>query len=269
MFRKIGFIGLGEMGLPMARNLLKAGHSVAAYDLRLEAVNEVVKSGGTMCQSVKEIGELCDLVVVMVRTTEQVEGVMLEKHGLLESCKKGACIVIMSTIDPLTVKKIASAAKERSIDVMDAPVSGGRQGAEAGSLSVMVGGDKVTYEKLVPILKTLGKKVIYLGSNGMGEVAKIVNNLLLLINMNAAYEAIELASKAGLPTEALLTAVTPSTGNSWVLEHWEMVRSWKVNYKTGGTLDLVYKDFMLAYKLAQDLKVPLHLGAQASQLGRY
>jgi 3-hydroxyisobutyrate dehydrogenase-like beta-hydroxyacid dehydrogenase len=266
---EIGFVGLGEMGLPMARNLLSKGCKTRIFDIRREPVNELTALGATGSATIKEIGTICEIIVIMARTTEQVEGIVQGKEGLLETCGKGACIIIMSTIDPLAVRRMAAKAKEKSIEIIDAPVSGGRQGAEAASLSIMVGGDEKTFQKVLPILEKLGKKISYLGSYGMGEVAKITNNLLLLIHMNAAYEAISLAAKAGLTTESLLKAVGPSTGNSWVLDHWDMVTSWKLNYKPEGTLDLIYKDFLLAFKLAQDLQIPLHLGAEASQLGRY
>lgn len=267
--KKIGFIGLGEMGALMAKNLVKAGHKLFVFDIRKEAAEEFIRLGAKACSSAHEVGQSSDIVFVMARTTEQVENIVLGDNGLLEGCKTGSCIIISATINPISVQKIASLAKEKKVEVLDAPVSGGKEGAEAATLSIMVGGDENTFKKIRPVLENIGKNIFYLGSYGMGEVAKIANNLLLLINMNAAYETINLAQNAGLSLDALLQIVKPSTGGSWVLEHWDMVTSWKENYQPEGTMDLIYKDFQLANNLAKDLKVPLHLGAVASQLGRY
>ena len=164
---------------------------------------------------------------------------------------------------------MAAQAKERGVELVDSPVSGGRQGAEAGTLSMMVGGDEATFQKIRPMLEKMGKNIFYMGTAGMGEAAKVANNLLLLINMNAAYEAMALAEKFGLDQNLLQNLVKVSTGGSWVMEHWDMVTSWKEQYKPEGTLDLIYKDFQLASEVAQNLKVPLYLGSLASQLGRY
>ena len=266
---KIGFIGLGEMGSPMAKNLIKAGVTLFVFARRKEVLEDLVKLGATACSTVREVGEVCDTTIVMARTTEQVEDIVLGDSGLLVGCSPGSCIIIMSTINPIAIQKMAAKAKEKGIEIVDAPVSGGRQGAEAATLSIMAGGDEKTFKEVRPLLEKMGKNIFYLGDYGMGEVVKIINNLLLLINMIAAYEAVTLAEKAGLNLDSLLAAVKPSTGNSWVLEHWDMVTSWKKNYKPEGTLDLIYKDFQLAYKLAEDLRTPVYLGALASQLGRY
>ena len=269
MDRKIGFIGIGEMGFPMAKNLIDSGYDLSVFDISEAALDDLAKLGAARGASIKEIGEFSDVIFIMVRTTEQVEAVVIDRGGLLESCKPGSCIIIASTISPTSVQKIAGKAKEKEIQIVDAPVSGGRQGAEARTLSMMVGGEKEAYERVWPILEKMGKNIFYMGSEGMGEVAKLANNLLLLIQMNAAYEATALAEKAGLDIELLRDLIKVSTGDSWVVDHWDMVTSWKENYEPGGTMDLIYKDFQLALGLAQDLKTPLHLGAVASQLGRY
>ena len=266
---KIGFIGLGEMGALMAKNLIKAGYEMAVFDVRKEACEEFITLGAKACASACEVGQSSEIAFVMARTTEQVESIVLGDNGLLQGCKTGATIIISATISPRSIQKIAGLAREKKVEVLDAPVSGAKAGAETGTLTIMAGGDEDTFRKIRPVLEKVGRNILYLGSCGMGEVAKITNNLLLLINMNAAYEAVKLAQNAGLSLEALLQVVKPSTGGSWVLEHWDMVTSWKENYQPEGTLDLIYKDFLLAYNLAKDVKVPLHLGAAASQLGRY
>lgn len=204
---KIGFIGLGEMGALMAKNLVKAGYKLFVFDIRKEAAEEFIRLGAKACSSAHEVGQSSDIVFVMARTTEQVESIVLGDNGLLQGCKTGSCIIISATINPISVQKIASLAKEKKVEVLDAPVSGGKEGAEAATLSIMAGGDENTFMKICPVLEKVGKNIFYLGSYGMGEVAKIANNLLLLINMNAACEAIELARNAGLSLDALLQIV--------------------------------------------------------------
>jgi 3-hydroxyisobutyrate dehydrogenase-like beta-hydroxyacid dehydrogenase len=205
----------------------------------------------------------------MVRTTDQAKAVVLGEGGLLNTCRPGTTIIVMSTISPTAVQEMAAQAKKRGVEIMDSAVSGGRQGAEAGTLSMMVGGDEATFQKMHPMLEKMGKNIFYMGTIGMGEAAKLANNLLLLINMIAAYEAMALAEKLGLDQNLLRDLVKVSTGGSWVMEHWDMVTSWKEHYKPEGTLDLIYKDFQLASEVAQNRKVPLYLGSLASQLGRY
>ena len=269
MERKIGFIGIGEMGFPMANNLIESGYNLFVFDVNNEAMDGLAKLGATKCSSVKDIGESSDVIIIMVRTTSQVEDIFFREEGLLDSCSPGSCIIITSTISPTSAQKMARQAKEKEITEVDAPVSGGREGAEARTLSMMVGGDKEDYEGVRPVLEKMGKNIFYMGTIGMGEVAKLANNLLLLIHMNAAYEATALVEMSGLDPDLFRDLIKVSTGGSWVVEHWEMVRAWKENYKPGETMDLIYKDFQLALGLAQDLKTPLHLGAVASQLGRY
>ncbi len=175
----------------------------------------------------------------------------------------------MSTIDPMMAKKLAGIAKEKGADLLDAPVSGARQGAETGTLTVMVGGAEEVSKRCKPIFDVLGKNIFYLGEVGMGESAKLINNLLLLVNMSAAYEAVALGKKAGVKMDVLFDLIKVSTGNSWVIEHWDMVTSWKDKYKVGGTLDLIYKDINLTLDLGENLKVPLYLSSLAKQLVRY
>jgi 3-hydroxyisobutyrate dehydrogenase-like beta-hydroxyacid dehydrogenase len=266
---KIGFIGIGEMGLPMAKNLMESGYGVYFFDMNRDAMDELAKFGGTKCSSVGEVGESSEIIFVMVRTTAQAEAIVSGSSGLLDACRPGTCIIISSTIDPASVQKMAAEAENKDIRLLDAPVSGGKQGAEAGTLSIMVGGGKDVGEKFGAILDVIGKNIFYMGHIGMGEAAKLTNNLLLLIHMNAAYEAMDFAEKAGMDMDLLRDLLKVSTGNSWVVENWDMVTSWKKNYMPEGTLDLIYKDFKLASEAAQNLETPLHLGAVASQLGRY
>lgn len=269
MKARIGFIGVGEMGFPMAKRLINADHKLYVFDMVKEPLLTLQNAGAEIGGSAKEVAEKSEMVIVMVRTTAQAESALSGDRGVLAGAPRGSTILLMSTIDPFVVKKLAGLAKERGVDFLDAPVSGAKQGAEAGTLTVMVGGVEDVFRKCKPIFDVLGKNIFYLGDIGMGESAKLVNNLLLLVNMCAAYEAMALAIKAGVKMDVLFNLIKVSTGNSWVIEHWDMVTSWKDNYKPGGTLDLVYKDINLTLDLGENLKVPLYLSSLAKQLLRY
>jgi 3-hydroxyisobutyrate dehydrogenase-like beta-hydroxyacid dehydrogenase len=269
MHDRIGFIGLGEMGMPMARNLMRAGYKLRVYGGVRHPLQDLQAQGAEVVKSPREVAQAADTVIIMVRTTEQVKEVLTGADGVFAGANQGSTILVMSTIDPLVVREMAKLAAGMGVALLDCPVSGARQGAEAATLTIMVGGAKDAFEASRPIFETLGKNIFYLGESGMGEVAKLTNNLLLLVHMNAAYEAVSLATKAGAELESLLNLIKVSTGGSWVVEHWDMVTSWKENYQPGGTLDLVYKDMGIVLAFAESLRVPLHLSSLAKQLGRY
>jgi 3-hydroxyisobutyrate dehydrogenase-like beta-hydroxyacid dehydrogenase len=269
METKIGFIGVGEMGFPMAKRLIEAGYQLTVFDIVKEPLLSLQNAGAQIAGSAKEVSQKSEIVTVMVRTTAQAERVISGDNGVLEGAHAGLTILLMSTIDPMMAKKLAGIAKEKGADLLDAPVSGARQGAETGTLTVMVGGAEEVSKRCKPIFDVLGKNIFYLGEVGMGESAKLINNLLLLVNMSAAYEAVALGKKAGVKMDVLFDLIKVSTGNSWVIEHWDMVTSWKDKYKVGGTLDLIYKDINLTLDLGENLKVPLYLSSLAKQLVRY
>lgn len=265
----IGFIGVGEMGFPMARNVIQAGYKLRVYDVVERPLQELREYGAQVVSSPREVAQASDTVIIMVRTTEQVKEVLTAADGVFAGTNKGSTVLVMATIDPLVVREMAKLAAEKEIALLDCPVSGARQGAEAGTLTIMAGGAKDAFEASRPVFEVLGKNIFYFGESGMGEVAKLTNNLLLLVHMIAAAEAVSLATRAGAELESVFNLIKVSTGNSWVIEHWDMVTSWKENYQPGGTLDLVYKDMGMVLELAESLRVPLHLSALAKQLGRY
>lgn len=269
MERSIGFVGLGEMGLPMARNLIEAGYELYAFETDQGRAEEAKKFGARICASPAEAARNSGTVIVMVRTVDQVKAVFTGKDGLLAGPSGPGAVLIMSTIDPVTAQNMSRLAAEKGIEVLDCPVSGARQGAEAGTLTIMVGGPEETFNRCRPIFEAMGKNIFYLGKTGMGESAKLINNLLLLVHMIAAYEAVAIAQKAEIKMDVLLDLIRVSTGNSWIIEHWDTVRKWKDEYVEGGTLDLIYKDIKLTMVMGEALKVPLHLSALAAQLGRY
>ena len=258
------------MGLPMATNLIRAGYKLRAYDVVEHPLQDLRAQGAEVVNSSREVTQASDTVIIMVRTTEQVKEVLTGANGVLAGANKGSTILVMATIDPLVVREMAKLAAGMGIALLDCPVSGAKQGAaEAATLTIMVGGAKDAFEASRPVFETLGKNIFYLGESGMGEIAKLTNNRLLLIHMNAVYEAVSLTTKAGAELESLFNLIKVSTGNSWVVEHWDMVTSWKENYQPGGTLDLVYKDMGIVLAFAESLRVPLHISSLAKQLGRY
>jgi 3-hydroxyisobutyrate dehydrogenase len=274
MRKQIGFIGIGEMGFPMVSNLLKSGYAVAAFDLRSEPLQAIEKKGARIAQSPQEVAQSSQIVICMVLTTDQVVNVLQGEKGVFWGAAPGTIVLIMATIDPMVVRKLSIAADSRGIRLLDAPVSGAKEGAEAGHLSIMVGGPETVFEECRPVLETMGKNIFYLGEAGMGEVAKLVNNHLLLVNMLAVYEAMSLAQAAGIRTDLLLELIKRSTGNSWVVEHWNLVKSWKQESKSqemGAAkfrdIKTLYKDIQMTLNFAKELKVPLKLAGLSSQLG--
>lgn len=265
----IGFIGIGEMGFPMAKNLIDDGYQLYICDIVKEPLIELEKHGAKICDSPKTVANSSKTIIVMVRTTEEAVSVITGENGILEGADSGSIILLMSTIDPSVTQRLAKEAIEKGVHLLDAPVSGARQGAEARTLTIMIGGPEEIYENVKPILEAMGKNLFYLGSSGMGETAKLINNLLLLVNMNTGYEAMALGKKAGVKLDVLQDLIKVSTGGSWIMQNWDLVTSWKDNYVEGGTMDLIYKDINLALKLGEDLKVPLCLSSLAKQLGRY
>ncbi|MFH1479700.1 MAG: NAD(P)-dependent oxidoreductase [Pseudomonadota bacterium] len=266
MEKVIGFIGLGEMGLPMAKNLIKAGYGLNIFDTNKRPLMELEKLGAHVLNSSREVARSSKIVMVMVRTPDEVREVIAGKEGLLTEAAPSSIILIMSTIDAGTAQEMSRLAGEKEVIVLDCPVSGGSPGAEAATLTIIAGGPEEVLESCKPILEVMGKNIFYLGEIGMGESAKLINNLLLGIYMSAAYEAVALAKKAGVKMDVLFDLLKVSTGNSWIIQHWDMVNSWKEHYVEGGSLDLLYKDIRLALAMGESLKVPLHISALCNQL---
>lgn len=269
MFKKVGFIGIGEMGYPMALNLVKAGYEVTAFDAARQPLEELEAQGGKIANSIADLAKFSEIVILMVRTTEQAEQVILGENGVIPNAHSGTIVIVMSTVLPTAIQEMSSQANKKNIALLDCPVSGARPKAEAGTLTIMAGGPEEAFKLAKPLLEVIGENIFYLGGSGFGEASKLINNLLLLVHMNAAYEALSLAKKVGIDFTELCQLIKVSTGGSWIIENWELVASWKDNYKEGGTLDLIYKDISMTLALAEELKVPLHLSALAKQLGRY
>jgi len=263
---KIGFIGLGVMGKPMAMNLLKAGYSLCVHDVVLGPVKEVVAAGATEGKSAKDVGEKAELVITVLPTSVEVKEVYLGDKGVLAGLKEGGLIIDMSTIEPMVSQHIAGIAGKKQIEMLDAPVSGGQAGAMAGTLSIMVGGKEGIFKETKKIFEAMGQNIFYCGPIGSGEVVKIANNLVLAINMQAACEGMILGVKAGVKPQVLLDVMTKSSAQNWALSTYMPNKAFKGDFEPGFMVDLMYKDLGLAQNLSGAYNVPILLGAQCHQV---
>jgi 3-hydroxyisobutyrate dehydrogenase len=267
----IAFIGVGHMGGPMARNLLKAGYAVTAFDVSAAMLDPIVAAGAARASSANQAAQNADAVVTMLPAGEHVGAVYLG-DGVLGAAKKGALLIDSSTIDIDTARAVHAAAKQAGFDFLDAPVSGGVGGAEAGSLTFMCGGTDTAFERAKPILETMGKRVVLAGGAGAGQAAKICNNMLLAISMIGTCEAFVLAEKLGLNAQKLFDIASTSSGQSWSLTTYcpvpGPVPSAPSNrgYAGGFASALMLKDLKLAQSAAQSAGATTPLGAGATQL---
>ena len=268
---RIGFIGLGHMGLPMAINLIKAGHEVTGFDLSAEALALFGKAGGHAAASLDEVAAGQAMIVTMLQTGEQVKQVCLGDKGFYQH-GQSMLHIDCSSIDVQTAQTLHLAAVASGLEMIDAPVSGGVRGAEAGTLTLMVGGEAHILEKALPYLNILGKKIIHTGGAGTGQAAKICNNMILGISMIAVSEAFVLAEKLGLSPEKLFEVVTNSSGQCWSMSHYAPVPGLLADtpashdYQPGFTAAMMLKDLKLSQQSAQAVHMETVLGAQATQI---
>lgn len=267
---QLGFIGIGVMGRPMVLNLLKAGHQVTIFARHPEKpeVQEVLQAGAMQAPSARAVAMAADMVITMVPNSMQVEEVVAGEQGILEGARKGLIIIDMSTIAPTMSQKMAEAAAARGAHFLDAPVSGGSQGAINGALTIMVGGEREIFEQARPVLEAMGKKenIFYVGSHGSGEVVKIVNNMLAGAIAAAISEAFVLGVKAGADVETMAKIVGVSTGASWQLSNQFPLRAFNGSFQPGFMTNLLHKDLGLALDLAAELQTPLALTALTRQM---
>jgi 3-hydroxyisobutyrate dehydrogenase len=265
---RVGFIGVGVMGKPMCLNLLKAGFPLTVYARRTEATREVVEAGATLAESSRAVAEASDVVITMVPDSPEVEEVVLGSNGILEGVRAGMAVVDMSTIAPATSKKVAAACAERGVAFMDAPVSGGSQGAEAGTLTIMAGGEAATFERLRPIFEAMGApdNILHVGPVGAGEVVKLVNQHLCGVIAAASLEAFVLGVKAGADVETMARVVGASSGGNWQLANPIRLRAFSGTFEPGFFTDLLIKDLRLVTQLGEEMNVPVTLAAVSKQM---
>jgi 3-hydroxyisobutyrate dehydrogenase len=266
----IGFIGLGNMGGPMARNLLKGGHSVVAFDLAQPAVKAVVEAGAKAASRADEAVKECETVISMLPAGAHVRAVYLGESGILKAARKGTLFIDCSTIDVESARAVAQGAKSAGQDFLDAPVSGGVGGA--GTLTFMVGGSEAAFQRAKPVLEKMGKNIIHAGGPGNGQAAKICNNMILGISMIGVCEAFVLAEKLGLDHKKLFDIASTSSGQCWSLTSYCPVPGpvpaspANRDYQAGFTAAMMLKDLKLAQSSAQAVSAATPLGANAAAL---
>jgi 2-hydroxy-3-oxopropionate reductase len=255
---KIGFVGLGIMGKPMAKNLLKASHSLVVYDIMPAGMDEVVAAGADKGSSPKDVASRTDLVITMVPDGPEVEQAVLGSNGVLEGARKGTIVVDMSSISPMVSQKVGAACEAKGVEFLDAPVSGGEPKAIDGTLAIMVGGRKDVFDKVEPILKQMGSTVVLTGKVGAGNVTKLANQIMVACNIAAMGEALVLATKAGLDPEVVFNAVKAGLAGSTVLNV-KAPMVYSRNFKAGFRIRLHHKDLRNALLAAESLNVSLPL----------
>ena len=218
MIRRIEFIGLGLMGTPMTKHLLKAGYELTVHDINRKALEELEGLGAKKASSPKDIADSAEAVILSLPEDAEVEEVIRGKDGVLEGQRAGSVLVDMSTISPLTAKRMADVLENHRIDMLDAPVSGGQEGAREGSLTIMVGGKPEVFERMQPVLQRLGKNVTHIGGHGAGQVAKAANQIIVGLTIEAVAEALVFAAKSGVDAEKVRKALLGGYAQSRVLE---------------------------------------------------
>jgi 2-hydroxy-3-oxopropionate reductase len=265
MAQVIGFIGLGIMGRPMARNLLKAGHTLVVHSRSRGPVDEIAGAGAKVGSSPRDVAAQCDVLITMLPNSPDVEQVVLGRDGVIEGARPGLVLVDMSTISPLVSQKIGAALAQKSVKMLDAPVSGGEKGAIDGVLSIMVGGDKAVFDKVLPIFQAMGKTITHLGPLGAGGFTKLANQIIVAVNLTALGEALTLAKKAGLDRELTLQALAGGLAGSKCLDQ-KKPNYLADTYNPGFKIDLHYKDLGLIMESARALGVPLPATAAVQEL---
>ena len=265
MAQVVGFIGLGIMGRPMAKNLLKAGHPLVVHSRSQGPVQELVGAGAKAASTPKEVAAQSDVVITMLPNSPDVELVALGRDGLIEGIKRGQLLADMSTISPLVSQKVGKALATKGGRMVDAPVSGGEKGAIDGALSIMVGGEKADFDAALPIFQALGKTITHLGPLGAGGFTKLANQIIVAVNLTALGEALTLARKAGLDRALTLKALGGGLAGSKCLEQ-KTPNYVAGSYKPGFKIDLHFKDLGLIMESARALGVPLPATAVVQEL---
>jgi len=264
MKEKIGFIGLGIMGKPMAINLVNAGYSVWVHARRPHMMEPLTEIGATACSTSREVSENCDIIITNVSDTPDVEQIIIGEHGIIYGASEGCLVIDMSTISPSATRAIASQLSEKNIDMLDAPVSGGEKGAIEGNLSIMIGGSEDSVNRAMPVFEVLGKNIVHIGANGAGQVAKACNQVIIAQSIAAIGEAYILAQASGVAPEKVRAALMGGFAGSRVLEaHGQ--RMLDRNFQPGFKARLHHKDMRIAMEAAHELGIALPGAAQATQ----
>lgn len=261
MSERIGFIGLGIMGRGMAHNLLKAGFPLCVWNRSASRVAPLVEAGATAGNSPADVARQSDIIISCVSDTPDVQEVILGDQGVIQEVQPGSLVIDMSTISPQATRDISHRLREKGAHMLDAPISGGSEGAARGTLSIMVGGEADQFERALPVFQAMGKAITHVGGSGAGQTVKLVNQILVVVNMLAVSEALLFAQAGGLDLEKTLSAVTQGAAGSWMLANrgpQVIARDWR----PGFTIDLQQKDLRLVMEAADQMGVPV-LGTSA------
>ena len=262
---KIGFIGLGIMGKPMAANLLKAGHTVVVYDVIKENMEQMVKYGAIKGESAKAVAGECKIIITVLPNSPHVKTAVMGKDGILEGALAGSILVDMSSIAPLASQEIYAACAEKGVEMLDAPVSGGEPKAIDGTLSIMAGGKKEVFEQVYDILMTMGNSAVYCGEIGAGNTTKLANQIIVALNIAAVSEAFMLSTKAGVDPEKVFDAIKGGLAGSTVMNA-KIPMIMERNFKPGFKIDLHIKDLNNALDTGHEIGVPLPLTASVMEM---
>lgn len=259
---RIGFVGVGTMGNPMAKNLLKKGFSVIAYDISEKRIHSVEEAGGKIAFSPKEAAMGAQVVITMLPSSPDVEQAVLGQDGIREGMEEGSIYIDMSTIDPLTTRKIARVLLEKKIEMIDSPVTKGVDAAKQGTLTLLIGGKKEVFEKVRPVLEAMGTNLYYMGEVGSGSITKLVNNLCVGIIVAATAEAFVFGAKAGVDPDKLFEAIAGGSGSSFALN--KHIKNYSLKRRFDEVIfpvDYIMKDIGLAMKTAKELNMPLMIAS--------
>lgn len=262
---KVGFIGLGIMGKPMSKNLLKAGYELVVFDFNKDAVKEVTECGAVSAASGREVAEQCGVVITMVPNSPHVRAAVLGENGVADGAKPGTVLIDMSSIDPTESKAIGAELAKKGIDMLDAPVSGGEPKAIDGTLSVMVGGKKELFDKYYDMLMVMAGSVVYVGELGSGNVAKLANQIVVAVNIAAVSEALTFAKKAGTDPELVYQAIRGGLAGSTVMDAKAPMMLGR-NFKPGFRIELHIKDLNNALNAAHAISSPVPLTGQLMEI---
>ena len=263
--KKIGFIGLGIMGKPMSKNLLKAGYPLVVYDIVAETVDEVVKAGAEKGTSPKDVAAKADAIITMLPNSPHVKEVVLGKNGIIETMRPGSILIDMSSIAPLVSREVAAALAAKKIRMLDAPVSGGEPKAIDATLSIMVGGNQADFDEYLPILKTMGASVVLCGEIGAGTVTNLANQIVVAANIAAVSEALVLATKAGVNPELVFQAIRGGLAGSTVMDA-KAPMMLNRNFKPGFRINLHIKDLNNVLDTAKGISAPTPLTEEAMKM---
>jgi len=262
--KRLGFIGLGVMGKPMCLNLIKAGYNPVVFDIDPDPVQELVRAGATRAESPSEIGAQCKVIFTMLPDSPHVEAVINGKNGVLDGVLPGSIIIDMSSISPLVAKKVASAASEKGVSMLDAPVSGGEPKAIDGTLSIMVGGEQEVFNQVEELLLIMGASALLIGGIGSGNICKLANQIMVALHLASMGEAMVFAEKAGVDPEKVFQAIRGGLAGSTVLDA-KMPLVLDRNFKPGGPIRMHTKDLVNVRDTAMEIDAPIPLTAQVME----